>query len=1185
MKTLYILVLFFGITTRLFAQNPMQNNPYQQEMNLAYQQYPNVPRGMLEAVSYKMTRFAHLDNNTPESCLELPRVYTVMGLTENGKGYFRSNLQRVAQLSGFSVAQIKSSPQISILAYAAAYSQLLQNMGIAPNDINEHDRIIAELSEIPLDHDPVNQFAMDARLFDIFRNFKNSSAPLAPAVNLETIFGVNNLKVLSSTNIDILDAGVTANNVRYNAQFRTSEYGPAIWNPTPSCNYSSRGGTAISAVVIHTTQGTYGGAISWAKNCSSNISFHYIVRSSDGQITQMLLEAKKGWHARTANPYTIGIEHEGYVNNPSSWYTNAMYNSSAALVRDITQSGYGILPTRTYFGPGTTGTSVTLGSCVKIKGHQHYPAQSHNDPGPGWNWKKYYLLINNATTPTTTTAATGNYYDTGGANGNYSNDERTLYLIQPTGASTVTINFQSFDLENNWDYMFVYDGATTSAPLLATLTGSTLPAPITSTGGSLLIEFRSDCATPMAGWALSWTSNGSGGNGNGNGGNGNGNGTDVIPPTSTVSTPNTWGTADFTASFTDADNTGGSGLKERYYQVIYYNGTEWRANDGNGFFKDNFDAAINGDWAQQVGTWSINSNHLEQTDETQSNSNLYALLDQNTHNRYLYNWTARIEGSGTNRRAGLHFMSDDGSFTNRKNSYFVYFRADNNKVQIYEVTNDVFALVHEVPFTINANQWYDWKITYDKTTGKISVWIDDNYVTDWTDATPITSGDYISLRGGNCRYLVDNFNIYHDRTATETITVGAGVTNDLRFQNPSPNIFAGKIKSIVIDNQNNISAIGAKNINVDWTAPSDVTSLNDGTAADINTTASNTQLAANWSASADPHSSVVRYWYAVGTSPGATDVLGWTDNWFNTDVTISGLNLTVGTTYYISVKAEDGAGLLSNIVSTDGQTVVSPTGAPVADFILQNTFVCAGDSIQVQNNSQNATSYQWTANGGAVINNPTAVNPYVTFSNSGSYTITLTANGTGGTDINNQTLTVVVSTPPIANAVPTDSIVCVNDPFVSFNNTSQNADSYIWSFGDGGVSTDESPWHSFPAPGVYTVVLTAISNNCPNATKQINITVDACAGVEEVDNFALVLFPNPVNEAFTMVYRLSETEQMNVSLFDLTGRKVATVFAGNQNAGNHTLQFNVKDAGVAKGVYQLTLETAQSRVVKTIIVK
>lgn len=1177
MKNIYFTTLIALFSFQVFGQIQLPAyNTYQQEMDAAYQQYPNVPRGILEAVSYKMTHFSHIDDSYQKSCFQLPSVSGVMGVMEDQTGYFRNNLLLISQLSGYSVSEIKTDPQKNILAYASAYSQLLTSMGISPTNINEHDRVITELSEIPLDHDPVNDYAMNARLYGVFSLLKGFNTTASAQVNLEQIFGLNNLKVLSSTDVSVLDTTVTSNSgTNYISQMRTSQYGPALWSASPTCNHSSRNGTAIDGIVIHTTQGSYAGSISWARNCASDVSFHYIIRSSDGQVTQMLLESKKGWHARSANPHTIGIEHEGYVND-ASWYTNAMYTSSANLTRDITQSGYGILPTRTYNGPGNTGTSLTLGNCVRVKGHQHWPNQSHNDPGINWNWNKYYNLINNGT-PTTTTASTGSYFDTGGASGNYSDDERSLYLIQPTGASTVTLNFSAFSLENNWDYLIVYDGSTTASPTLATLTGTSIPSPITSTSGNILIEFRSDCATNKGGWALTWSSNGSGGGGGG---------TDITPPSTVVANGNNWETSNFTKSFSDSDNSGGSGLKEKYYQVIDYNGTEWRANDGNGFLKDNFDLAISGDWAQQAGSWSISNNYLQQTDQTESNSNIYALLDQNNNNQFLYNFTARIEGSGTNKRAGIHFMSDDGSLTNRSNSYFVYFRADNNKIQIYKVTSDVINLEQEVSFVINANAWYDYKITYDKVTGKINVWVNNNHAISWTDSNPITGGDYISIRSGHCIFKVDQINVYHNRSSSESISVGAGSTNDLRFQNPIPSTSAGKIKSIVIDNQNNISSIGSRNINIDWTPPSGVTALYDGTAADINNTSSSNQLSANWAASTDVNSAITKYWYAIGTTAGGTNIRNWTDNWFSTSLTASGLSLTVGTTYYISIKAENGAGLMSNIISTDGQTVDNPSGAPTASFVVQNAAGCTSDSIALSNNSSNATSYQWSVNGGGIINTPNSANPYAIFPSSGNYDITLVATGTGGaTDTDVQTIYVAIEGNPVAAASLSDTLICTTDPMVTFSNQSLNADSYIWGFGDGTTSTDVSPWHNYNNPGVFNVSLTAINGNCPSDVLFMTVEVGDCSGIEEGNNLNLNVFPNPVSEELTILYRNSTNDKLSISLYDLTGRKVATLFQGLQSIGNQTLHFNVAKNNLAKGTYHLVFESTEFKKVKSVIVK
>ena len=923
---LCIAVIFAFFQTNSNAQNTKPDviivNNYTQSFNLAYQLHPDIPKGILEAVSFCNTHFNHIQHAVvqPQSCTGIPNTYGVMGLTLDGQNYFANNLVTVSTLSGINVNDIINDPAQNILAYAAAYSSVKNLLAITDNTIESQLPVLKYLSELP--HTTlVENFALNTQLYGYLQFLKTPAYQQVYgfsnyAVNFERIFGVDNLAVLSAVSVLVTDESVICNtgqhfNTPTGKSTQSTDYAPAAWVSSP--NYSSRSGTAISAVTIHDVEGSYAGCISWFQNTSSNVSAHYVCRSSDGQLTEMVIESNKAWHVGSENPYTIGIEHEGYVNQ-TGWYTNAMYAGSAALIRDICTSGYGINPIRAWYGPSCSGSCV-IGACTKIKGHQHYPNQTHNDPGPNWNWAYYYLLTNNNPTISTVTGASGNFYDSGGAGANYADDERLLTLIQPSGATSVTLNFTAFDTELNWDYIFIYDGTTTSAPLLGQYSGTTSPGTVTSSGGAMLIEFRSDCSTNAAGWAANWTSNAV-----------PSPSVDSIAPTTVVSTVNAWETVNFTASFTDADNTGGSGLEKSYYQVTDYNGTEWRANGNNGFFADDFNVAIHPDWTSAVGTWSINTGALYQADETNSNTNIYASLNQTLSNRYLYNFTAKIGGTGTTKRAGFHFFSDNGSLPNRGNSYFVWFRVDDAKLQIYKVVNDVFGTpVVDIPFTTVANQWYDYKVIYDRITGKISVYRDNQFITSWTDSSPYSTGNAISFRSGNANFAINDLKVFRSRASTATISLGAANTNDIRYQNPNPTTYSGKIKTICADSAGNLSGIFFKNINVDWTTPSPVDTINDGTGADIATTSSMNTLSANWSSSIDVNSAIAKYWYAIGTTPGATNTQNFTDNWVNTFVTVTGLNLTLGQTYYFTVKAEDGAGLQSTVFSSNGQTVSTTT--------------------------------------------------------------------------------------------------------------------------------------------------------------------------------------------------------------------------------------------------------------------
>lgn len=933
-KLLLFLSVIFTLQSFSNSDELLVTNPYASSFRKAYSLYPSIPKGVLESVAYTQSRFSHLNVTIEPSCIGYPTAFGVMGLTENGQGYFRNNLVSVSQLSGYSVADIKADPEKNILAYAKAFSALQQQLNIHGNNLGNYKPIFVALSELPLTNDLQNDFAMNTHLYQLywflsnsdFQDFYNFPDYLT---DLKIVFGAN-YNVLSSSSV-VINANTitnTSGNVFTATNISNSvvsvDYGPALTNFT-TCNYSSRSGTAISAIAIHFVQGSYAGCISWFKNCSASASAHYVIRSSDGQVTQMVLESNKAWHIGSENPYTLGTEHEGYINDVS-WFTTAMYQSSADLTRDMCSSN-GVNPLRCYFGPGCSGTTqqCSQGTCVKIKGHQMFPNQTHNDPGPNWNWDKFYKLLNNTPVVTTVTAASGTFYDSGGAGANYSNDERKLWLFQPSGATSVSMNFTSFSLENNYDYLFIYDGSTVNSPLIGKYTNSVSPGNIISSGSSLLFEFRSDCATTQAGWAATYTTNAT---------TTPTMAVDNINPTTIVTSPNAWDTTNFVASFTDAD-AGGSGLEKSYYQVIDFDGTDWRGNYTHGFFSDNFDTAIHPEWTQKVGTWGINSNALEQTDEVStaaSNTNIYAALTQTLSNRYLYNFKAKIDGSGTNRRAGFHFFVNHPDSVNRGNSYFVYFRLDGTQqVQLYETSysggvNTFGTPTFTAPITLTANQWYDFKVIYDRITGKMDVYKDNINVASWTDPTPLSNGSYISFRSGNCKWSLDEIKVYRSRpTASVNVSIGSGNANDVRYQNPSPTQNSCKIKSIVNDGAGNLSSIFYYDQNIDWTKPSNIASINDGKAGDIANVVTSDSLSANWRSSKDPHSAIARYWYSIGTTPGAVNTLGWTSNWGDTMVTAKSLVLTLGSTYYFNVKSENGAGLFSSVISSNGQTMASPT--------------------------------------------------------------------------------------------------------------------------------------------------------------------------------------------------------------------------------------------------------------------
>jgi N-acetyl-anhydromuramyl-L-alanine amidase AmpD len=100
----------------------------------------------------------------------------------------------------------------------------------------------------------------------------------------------------------------------------------------------------------------------------SVVSTHYVMRSVDGEVTQMVLDKDRAYHVGSSNRYALGIEHEGFVDDPGKWYTWATYSSSALLTRWLTIK-HDIPVDRDH-----------------IVGHVELPNQTHTDPGGGWNW-------------------------------------------------------------------------------------------------------------------------------------------------------------------------------------------------------------------------------------------------------------------------------------------------------------------------------------------------------------------------------------------------------------------------------------------------------------------------------------------------------------------------------------------------------------------------------------------------------------------------------------------------------------------------------------------------------------------------------------------------------------------------------------------------------------------------------
>lgn len=131
--------------------------------------------------------------------------------------------------------------------------------------------------------------------------------------------------------------------------------------------------------------------------------------------------------------------------------------------------------------------------------------------GTGWSANISCVPLSNqnyvmGTIPNIITTCEGNFYDSGGLNGNYSADENSVLTFVPSvSGNAIRAVFNAFNLESGYDSLFIYNGTSINAPLIGGYSGTAGPGMVTATnlGGVLTFRFKSDAIVNLTGWAAS----------------------------------------------------------------------------------------------------------------------------------------------------------------------------------------------------------------------------------------------------------------------------------------------------------------------------------------------------------------------------------------------------------------------------------------------------------------------------------------------------------------------------------------------------------------------------------------------------------------------------------------------------------------------------------------------------------
>ena len=279
-----------------------------------------------------------------------------------------------------------------------------------------------------------------------------------------------------------------------------------------------------------------------------------------------------------------------------------------------------------------------------------------------------------------------------------------------------------------------------------------------------------------------------------------------------------------------------------------------------------------------------------------------------------------------------------------------------------------------------------------------------------------------------------------------------------------------------------------------------------------------------------------------------------------------------------------------NVLVSSLDITVSAVTAPVSGCNLNATTAVR---IRIKNNravelTNVPVSYQ--INGGAIVNeivpliaaNGLKIHSFTTtadLSADGTYNIKGWASLPNDFDNSNDTVKVIIFNQSAPNAMFTSNVTGGDLTLTNTSGEGLSATTYSWSFGDGIISNDKNPSHTYAAAGSYIVSLIA-TNTCGSDTLNQTINVTAVGLNNTINAKNVIVYPNPNNGQFKIDFKLNLKDNVTLKIVNLSGQIVYQNNLGSTLSENLSIDLSE----LASGVYTLRVEGVNTQITKKISV-